>query len=473
MIKLSRWSLSTRLIVWYVVSSTVLLLALFEFLTWSILSTLDFEDDELLENDLRRVENVLKSRAGDPDQGFSRLDSLWAEREFEPVHLRILGRDGVLVYQSPNFPKHLAKDDFPKEFLGAERFTTGITAEPQDENFRLKAGRLPFSASSGGEQLLMQIALDRTHESSIFSNHNRTILILASLSVVLSLALGNLIVRSSLRPLTAVIAELRKVGASNLGKRISADGLPPELAVVPQTFNETLARLERSFASISQFSNNIAHELRTPLNVIRGGVEVALTKPRTSEEYREVLSTTLEETVRVSEIIESLLFLARSDGRPGEVEREPVEVATALEDLGEYYEPMAAEAGISLRLKSAPGIVLSVNRSLFRQAIGNLVRNAIVHAGAGAVVDVGVEREASGVVVSVADNGVGIAAKDLPQLFDRFYTGDSARSSSGVGLGLAITRAIVELHGGTVSVQSEPGRGTKVYLRFPQGRALV
>lgn len=468
MSKASSWSLSTRLIVWYVVTSTILVLSLFEFLNWSILSTIDVEDDELLENDLRRVENVLNSRARDPDQGFSRLDSLWVEREFEPVHLRILSRAGALLYKSPSFPAALAPGDFPANFREAEHFTPGITLQPGDENFRLKAGRFPFPTPPGREPLYLQIALDRTHESNIFSNHNRTLLILSALSIVLSLVLGSLIVRSSLRPLNDVIAELRRVKVSNLGQRVRVEGLPTELAVVPQTFNETLLRLEQSFASISQFSNNIAHELRTPLNVIRGGVEVALTKPRTPEEYREVLSTTLEETIRVSEIVESLLFLARSEGRPGAVEREKVDLASALDDLGEYYGPMAAELGITLGFRSPPGATLSVNRSLFGQAIGNLLRNAMMHAGMGAAVEVSAEPDSAGVTVNVVDNGVGIAAKDLPHLFDRFYTGDSARSSGGgFGLGLAITRGIVELHGGTASIQSEVGKGTRVSLRFP------
>jgi two-component system heavy metal sensor histidine kinase CusS len=230
-----------------------------------------------------------------------------------------------------------------------------------------------------------------------------------------------------------------------------------------------LDRLEGSFDRLGRFSSDIAHELRTPVNNLRGGIEVALGRPRTTDEYREVLGSSLEECGRLTRLVEALLFLARAEDPKAQVAREAMDVAAELAAVREVYEPAAAEAGVRLEASAPPGLRAEVNRPLFQRAVGNLVANAVAHTPAGGEVRVSATGDGAGLSVVVADTGRGIAAADLPHVFDRFYRADPARASGGanLGLGLAIVRRIMDIHGGAAAVESDTDKGTRVTLTFP------
>jgi two-component system heavy metal sensor histidine kinase CusS len=247
------------------------------------------------------------------------------------------------------------------------------------------------------------------------------------------------------------------------------DGLPAELRPLASTFNEMLDRLEESFTRLSRFSADIAHELRTPVNNLRGEVEVALTKLRSVEEYRDVLGSCLEEFGRLSQLIESLLFLARSENAQTALSKGPVDVREELTKVHEFYEAAAAEAGVTLSVAAQEPVTACLNRTLFQRAVGNLVANALAYTPSGGNVSLSATREGDAVRVTVSDSGQGIPPEDLARVFDRFYRVDRARSSAsgGSGLGLAIVKGIVLLHGGKTDITSELGRGTRVSLVFP------
>jgi two-component system heavy metal sensor histidine kinase CusS len=230
-----------------------------------------------------------------------------------------------------------------------------------------------------------------------------------------------------------------------------------------------LDRLEESFGRLAAFSATIAHELRTPVNNLRGEAEVALGKPRSPQEYRDALGSCLEECGRLSRLIDGLLFLARAENPMTQVEKEPVDLGRELAAVRDFYEAAAAEAGVTLTAAAPGGLVAELNRPLFQRAVGNLVSNALAHTGPGGDVALSAAREDGWLRVEVADTGSGIDAVHLPRLFDRFYRADPTRSSAsgGVGLGLAVVKAVAELHGGSVSLGSEVGRGTRVALLLP------
>ena len=246
-------------------------------------------------------------------------------------------------------------------------------------------------------------------------------------------------------------------------------GLPSELASLAATMNDMLARLEEAFARLSRFSADIAHELRTPLNTLRGETEVALGKARTPEEYREVLGSCLEEYGRLSKLIDSLLFLARAENPGTQVHREDFDVARELGTVREFYEAAAGEKGIALDVRAPAGIVAGLDRTLFQRAAGNLIENALAHTARGGTVTLAASRENGSIRVEIADTGCGISPEHLPFVFDRLYRADRSRTAAtgGAGLGLAIVKSIAELHGGTASISSEPGKGTRVTLLLP------
>jgi two-component system heavy metal sensor histidine kinase CusS len=284
---------------------------------------------------------------------------------------------------------------------------------------------------------------------------------------------GYRIARHGIRPVEEIAATARRITSMNLRERIESESYPLELASLAGTFNEMLERLEESFDRISRFSADIAHDLRTPVNNIRGEAEVALARLRTVDEYRDVLESSLEETVRLSELIGDLLFLARAESPLTELHRVNVNIGELLNSVRDYYEASATAAGISLVVNNgAEPLSAELDRSLMLRAISNLVSNAIAHTPPGGTVTLTDTKENAAIRIEVTDTGVGIPAEALPKVFDRFFRVDPSRSknSGGTGLGLAIVQSITTLHGGKAEITSELGRGTCLTLHIPGPR---
>jgi two-component system heavy metal sensor histidine kinase CusS len=232
-----------------------------------------------------------------------------------------------------------------------------------------------------------------------------------------------------------------------------------------------LERLDQSFTRISRFSADIAHELRTPLHNMLGEIDVALSRPRSSEDYREALISSIEECGRLARLVDNLLFLARAEAPRAVLTRDVLDVVAELKTICDFHEATAHEAGIRLTVTTHGQPIGEVNRLLFQRALNNLVTNALAHTPPGGSVTLAAAAGGGDTVVEVIDTGCGIASTHLPHVFDRFYRVDQARQSgegAHVGLGLSLVKSIVELHGGTVDIVSEVGRGTTVSLSFPR-----
>jgi two-component system heavy metal sensor histidine kinase CusS len=317
----------------------------------------------------------------------------------------------------------------------------------------------------------LQVALDRSREEDLLAVYRQWLWLVLALTGLACAATGYHIARRGIRPVAEITATAQRIRSTTLNKRLEVAGFPAELASLAATFNEMLDRLEESFGRLSRFSADIAHELRTPVNNLRGETEVVLSKPRTPEEYREVLGSCLEEYLRLSQMIDSLLFLARAENPETRVQKQPLDLTQELTALREFYEATASEAGITLAMR-APGAVLAeLDRTLFQRAVGNLVENALAHTPPGGTVLLSVEQYNGAAHVGVADTGCGIPEDHLPHLCDRFYRVDAARAAAtgGVGLGLAIVKSIAELHDGSVAIVSRIGQGTTVTLTLPVG----
>jgi len=226
-----------------------------------------------------------------------------------------------------------------------------------------------------------------------------------------------------------------------------------------------LGRLEDSFTRLSQFSADLAHELRTPIGNMLGEAQVALTRDRSSEEYRAVVESTAAECERLSGVIDNLLFLARAESAEQQLARVSFNTRAAVEKIVNYYQALAEDQHIEIARSGDAEIF--ADPILFNRAVGNLIDNALRFTSDHGKVRIAIRDLGNGAEISISDNGSGIAAEHLPRVFDRFYRADPARSSTGTGLGLALVKSIVALHGGSVSIQSKVGRGTTVTLTFP------
>ncbi len=302
----------------------------------------------------------------------------------------------------------------------------------------------------------------------------RSMLLVAPVVLLVSVVIGSWLAGTSLYPLESTIDELTAItDGRSLHRRLPVNPSgTDELTRLSQAVNGMFARLEQSFAAQQRFVAEASHELKTPLMVLRVGVERALTDPTTPNENLEALDQSLEEINRMSELVDSLLTLARADeGRvPLAVERRDLrdlvnEAAETAQILGE-----AKSLTIRSQVPDQP-VFYPIDRTRMRQLLLNLVTNAVKYTPDGGGVTVSLAGGDEVVQIIVADTGMGIAAGDLPHIFDRFWRADPARArdtgGTGAGLGLAITKWIAEAHGGSISVQSRPGKGATFTVSLP------
>jgi two-component system heavy metal sensor histidine kinase CusS len=320
----------------------------------------------------------------------------------------------------------------------------------------------------GGRTWLIQTALDVSREAEIIRRYRIKVEIALAAGVFISVIAGVFIARRGLRPLNEITKVIQLVRATQLHERINPSQWPKELTVLATSFDEMLSRLQDSFNRLSQFSSDLAHELRTPINNLMGEAEVALAKPRSPEEYQQVLGSSLEELRHLLHMIESLLFLARAESTDIRIESTVFDPVKEIEAVLDYYDALIEEK--QLRITCQWSVSLRADPLLFRRVINNVLSNAIKYTPAGGAVGITVVRTESGVTITVGDSGIGIAADELENIFSRFYRGRATRSldAKGAGLGLAIVKSIMDLHGGSINIQSEPSKGTIITLSFPQ-----
>jgi heavy metal sensor kinase len=286
--------------------------------------------------------------------------------------------------------------------------------------------------------------------------------------LLVGLAGGWLVSGRILKPIQAISETASAISETNLSERIDTEAVDRELAELAEVLNETFTRLEAAFARQVRFTADASHELRTPLAIIRSQAELALARPRTVEHYRQAIESCLRACQRMTELVEELLMLARADAGKLDLESRPIDLKRVVNDVLVLMRPLADSKKVRIEtdLKTAP---LVGDAGRLGQVVTNLVSNAIQYNRPGGSVRIHLSTENGSTQLAVEDTGCGIPQEDRPHLFERFYRTDKARSraSGGHGLGLAISKSIVEAHGGTLEFQSEPGHGSKFTVRLP------
>jgi heavy metal sensor kinase len=303
----------------------------------------------------------------------------------------------------------------------------------------------------------------------------RIILALAApLLLIAASAGGYWISRRALAPVDEISHAAQRISIENLTDRLQVPRTGDQLQRLSETLNAMLSRLEASVRRMSQFTADASHELRAPVTLIRTTAEVAaLKRDRPASEYLEALDDILEESERTSQVVDSLMLLARADSGKESLEQVSVDACAIVRSATEQGERLARnrEVDFSVDLPSKPIPVLADPEAL-RRALLILMDNAAKYTTRGGSVKVGLTRSDGWAVASVADTGIGIGPQDVAHIFDRFWRADKARSreQGGAGLGLSIAKWIVDMHGGKISVQSEPGIGSVFEIRVPTGK---
>ncbi len=319
-----------------------------------------------------------------------------------------------------------------------------------------------------GEPVQIQITQDVTGDHALVNAIARGLVLAMIAAAAIIGWLAWITTRKELQPLRAFVHAANKAAAGKLETRQQLPEVPSELTELARAFNSMLERLQTSFRRLTEFSSDVAHELRAPINNLLGQTQVALGRTRDARDYRAVLESNAEEFERLSRMIADMLFLAQADNASVPPRTDRVDLHAVVEKLTDFYGVSAGERDVRI-LHSGKGVAYG-DHIMIERAIGNLLSNAVRHSPVGEAVRVVIAQQPNAsATVSVFNAGPGIPPERLDRVFDRFYCVDTSRecTATGSGLGLAIVKSIMELHRGTVRVQSAPGRDTCFTLEFP------
>lgn len=443
----------------FTLSATLLLSCGFGVFYWIVVRHAFEEDNAVLADKVAAIRADLKQPGG--------IETVDREsknrRAGEPAAywVRILDPAGVVVTETPGMDRLLP----PKLFLRFEE-SASIPRSPQDYQTGAKLfSLLATTETVNGQIYTVEIAQDRSADERFRKQFRMLLVLVLALGIVASAFIAITVTRRGLRSLGEMTRSLERVRPAHLNERIEPARWPRELQPLAASFDDMLTRLESSFTRLSQFSADLAHELRTPLANMLGEAQVTLTRERNSYEYRSVIESTVAECERLSGIVDNLLFLARAESADQQIQCSHLGARTAVEKIAAYYQTMAEDRDITLACEGDGE--LFADPVLFNRALSNLLDNALRFTPDAGRIQISIVTRGANIEISVTDTGCGMAAEHLPRVFDRFYRADSSRSSTGTGLGLALVKSIVDLHGGSATIESELDHGTTVVLTFP------
>ncbi len=375
------------------------------------------------------------------------------------LHLAIFDARGVVLYQS------LEMDGSDPTLLGWIGEQAGSEREG-DSLYRSGAEFLVRTAKgwvgpAGETPVWVGIAVDARDHRDLLTAHSGAMLVSLLLGAVLATLGGIWVIRRGLAPVRKLAAAAEHISVSRLDARFSIEDAPLELISLVRGFNSMLDRLNDSFRRLYDFSSDLAHELRTPINSLIGHGQVALTRPRAADEYRKAIISIVEDGERLARIVREMLFLAQADNASAVLTLEHFDLRASLDKVVAYFELLAGERGVVFACDGQATVL--ADHSMIQRVIGNLLSNALWHTPRGKAVTAVIRSTDRGdVCLEVSNPGPGIAAEHLPRVFDRFYQAGGSRidSPGGAGLGLAIVKSIMDLHGGSVEVESTPGGPT-------------
>jgi two-component system OmpR family sensor kinase len=411
-----------------------------------------------LEADARRPVRVHEFAPGTTSPSFVRLDRL----------VQIVDLDGNVLARSAN----LGTARLPIPPRMRQRLRGGEVVFETFDDFGeepIRIAALPIRAEGAGSAVEVSGSLDDAHR--VLNAGGRLFLGL-SLVLLAGVAMTSVsFAHRALRPVDEIVAQARRIGESNLSDRLPQPGSQDELGRLVDTLNAMLGRVERGVETQRRFTADASHELRSPLSRLRAEIEVTLRRPRDPSEYEETLKSCLEEVERLSRLTEDLLTLAHLDaqGKPGP-EAASVPLLPIVEAAVRRLSDQARRGAVRVRVEGiGSALAVNVGPTAVGLALTNVLDNAVKFSPEGGEVRVDVSRQGSEALIVVTDDGPGVTPGELARLFDRFHRGSAARESEapGFGLGLAISKAVIESQGGRISAESASEGGAQFSIRLP------
>jgi heavy metal sensor kinase len=456
-------SIRAKLTFWYLGIAAVVLIAfaiaIYAYLSRGLLTTIDTS----LWNHAERIAMATGHPSSNEEPSQPGVLML------APQFVSIVNRSGEVTdsipdpegHQVPIIPEAIEraaaelKPQYNEVSSGPSEHARIITWPAQDEDgemFFVVVGQSLKELQSAQRHLLILLAIS-----------NPVALLLASLG-------GLWLAHEALKPVDRLTRAAERIGRGNFSERVDEPRTSDEIGRLAATFNEMISKLERAFERERRFTADASHELRTPLAVLRGDIEVALRRDRSIDEYKRVLNSSLEEIERITRLTDDLLTLARSDTGDTVLELAPVRLDRLAAEVHAYIQPLAESAGVALACAGTQEpIVVEGDEKRLKQLLVNLLENAIKYTPAGGSAWLSLLTRDSTTLIQVSDTGRGIPAASLPHIFERFYRETDPRDSrvTGFGLGLAISKWIVDAHHGEIEVHSAEGEGSRFTVRLP------
>jgi heavy metal sensor kinase len=469
-IRLRPTHLRARLTLWFVSALAGLLIlawgATFAILFWQLRSQLD----HFAIQEIETVEGLMFFTPQGELQMHEDYHNHPESKDVIDRFLEILSPDGAVLYRNERLGNRvLGGAPFAGEGVGgysvrSERLADGTRVRLVSRTHSLDGRRILIRLGHTEEPLWSR--LDEMMIASVFA-----------LPLVLGLAgfAGYGLVRRALGPIEQMARRAQEITPQRLHERLPNDNTGDELGQLARVFNETLARLEQAFEQLRRFTADASHELRTPLAAIRSVGEVGLQKDGSRAEYRDIIGSMLEEVNRLTSLVDNLLTISRADAGSLQLERVDVPVMQLVREAAALFEVLVEEKALNLIVTGDESATVEGDRLFLRQALVNLLHNAVKYSPLGGTISVRVQSSINEVAVDIEDNGPGIPLEDRQKIFDRFYRVDRARwrESGGAGLGLSITKWVVEAHGGKIGLESGWTEGCLFRVNLPLSKRTV
>ncbi|HEX9022554.1 MAG TPA: ATP-binding protein [Geobacteraceae bacterium] len=457
-------SISGRLVIWLFLCTSVVLITTGIFLYGEIGRIVITSVDRTLHSKLQIITGLLHEEHGRAELELSDVIAGEYVIPRSGHYYKVMDGNRVLA-ASPS----LASEDFdfalPPATLAANRLgercynTTGPDGEP------VRALRFEYAAF--GKAFTITLAESLLDSYEIIAQFRRFLQITIPLSIIFLCLIAWWVVRSSLQPIKEFSTTIETITHKNLTERIDAESLVNELTILAGSFNALLDRLHHLFEGQRRLLADASHQLKTPLSVIRTECDVALQRERSTGEYTEALRTIHSYSGNMARLINNLLSLARIDAGLISAEAAPVSLRDCVDEAVRMTMQQAEERGVRITHGIDGALCVTGSRIGLAEAFQNLIENGVRYNRQGGTVTVNTAKEGAKAVVTVTDTGLGIKDTDQARIFERFFRAEEVRRIDGTGLGLSIVKSVVSAHGGEISVQSEPGKGSRFVVRLP------